>query len=109
MPLSEEEIIQKYIKRYGRNKTPGILNMLGKERPFIEAISTDLGREIMSSHIDMAEESFNKIRSLLAEVENPNQLDAKTMIAQAEYNVCLKIIQKIQARINKFKKYDNLE
>jgi hypothetical protein len=101
--LTKEEIIQLYVKKYGKN-AQDVLNWLGREQPFITAIETELGQEIMSSHIDMANESFNRFRSLIPENEDITKLNAKTIIALAEYNTCLRIIQKVTARINKFNK-----
>lgn len=105
--MKKDEIIAKYVAKYGKQNAQSILNWLGKQRSFIEAISTELGQEIMSIHIDAADESFNKLRSLLSKVEDITKLNVKTILAQAEYNVCLKLITDVQGRINKYNKYSS--
>ena len=103
MSLTKEEIIQLYIKKYGK-KAQDVINWLSRESKFIDAIETEVGQEIMSSHVDMANESFNRFRSLIPENEDITKLDVKTIIALAEYNVCLKIINKVTTRINNYYK-----
>ena len=80
--MKQDAVIQKYIKKYGRKGAADALNFLGKNKEFIEAISTDLGQEIMSMHIDIAEESFNKLRLLLSDVNDIGKLDFNTIEAQ---------------------------
>jgi len=104
-----DEIVNIYLKKFGntasgRKKTENMINYLAKEQNFIDAISTELGQQIMKSHIDLADEAFDKFMSLLPKNETIDKLNTETIIALAEYNSYVKIIGRIQDRINEFNK-----
>jgi len=96
--LTKEEIIEKYVKRYGK-KAEDMLNWIGKEKIFIDAISTELGQEILSSHIDMAKNSLDRFCSLLPDNEDIDKLNTKTIIALAEHNAYVNIVRRVSKRI----------
>jgi len=103
MSITKEEIIAKYVKRYGK-KAEDMLNWLGKEKIFIDAMATELGQQILSSHIDMANDSFNNFRNSIPDNEDITKLNTKTIIALAEYNTCVKIVTRVSKRIAEYKK-----
>lgn len=102
--LSREDILQLYVKKHGKNQAGNVINWLAKTEPFIEAITSEVGRQIMSAHVDRASRCFNEYHTLLEKEEDFSKMSVKTVMARAEYNVCLKIIKDVQAIINKYHK-----
>ena len=102
--MTKEEIIAAYIKKHGKNQASNVLNWIAKTEPFIEAISTELGQQIMSVHIDRADRCFYDYHNLLDAETDISKLSIKTILARAEYNVSIKIIHDVQTIINKYHK-----
>ena len=105
--MKDNPIVEMYLKKFGntergRAKTQDMINYLAKEEFFIEAISTEVGQHIMKSHIDLADEAFDRFRSSLPTNEDINKLNTKTIIALAEYNAHISIIRRVSERIKKF-------
>ena len=102
-PLSND-ILAAYILKYGKDKAPSVIRWLAKEEGFIDAISSPQGQEIMSIHIDAADEAFIRYHEALSTSTDMSNLNIQTIMAHAEYQVSLKIIKKVSARIATFKK-----
>ncbi|MCK5612187.1 hypothetical protein KAR91_60505, partial [Candidatus Pacearchaeota archaeon] len=101
--LTNEEVIALYVQKYGKG-AKNVINWLAKEQHFVDAISTELGQQVMSAHTDRAAKCFDAYHSALATEDDISKLSMETVMARAEYNVCLKIIADVQARINKYNK-----
>lgn len=95
MDIEEERIAlenrDKYAKRHGSAQLSKLLSVLGKQRQFVQAWETPVGREILSDLILLAEEKLEKIVE-----EKADEKD------RADYRVCKKLLTKFRDKINSY-------
>ena len=95
-----EEIIQRYVKKHG-NKAKEVPQYLAKEQPFIEAISSEMGAQIMSMIIEDTNNSLKQFMDKMSEGVSPTEL----VTINADYQAGLRFIKRVQNRINNYSKY----
>ena len=74
------EVIGAYLAKKGQKANP-LLSVLGKRQPFIEAMSTTLGRELLDDALVVMQEIMQKIwpeAQIEVDVEIPAALEART-------------------------------
>ncbi len=95
MHIKQESIllddIEKYGKKHGSTPTSKLLSVLGRQRQFIQAWETPVGKEILSDLILLAEEQLEKIVEEKADDKD-----------RADYRVCKKLLTKFRDKINSY-------
>ncbi len=90
--LVNHEKFEEFLKTNGK-RAAKILSSLGKHQKFVDALSIDLGQELMIDLLTTTEELLDKI------------IDEKaTSEEKAEYRVCKKIYTKWLNRLSEYKK-----
>lgn len=90
------ESIERYTAKHGIDRTTRLLSSLGKDKRFISAWESEVGKELMGKLLSMADD---RLDSIIQE-----KADEKI---RAEYRVCMELLLYFKRRINLF--YKNQE
>ena len=90
MPTQQQTQFEAFAKKEGR-KSAQILSNLGKKKVFIDALSTELGQELLKDVLRMSESKLNKIIN-----EDANTMD------KAMFKVCKFLAHKWTDRVNSY-------
>lgn len=83
-----QQVIENFIQKHGK-KASQILSALGKSQPFIEAIQTNIGQELLKDALEMIQERLDKIIN-----------EEATELEKAEYRVLRTITTRWVDKIN---------
>jgi len=91
--ISEQDRInlQKLTRKMGSENARMLLSVLGREKAFVDAITSPLGEELMSDVVNSLEARFELV---INEKDNPE--------TRAEIRVLREILRKWQKKINQY-------
>lgn len=85
--------IEDYAKKHGARSCARIMSVLGKKRPFYDAIRTELGLELLKDNIIRLEDLLEK------QIEKPDEM---TDDDRVEYKVLKRITETWAGRIKSY-------
>ena len=85
--------IEGFSKKYGVQRTSRLLSSLGKDRQFIDAWESPIGKEILGHLLTIIDQKLDKIIN-----EEANDKD------RAEYRVCMEHLLYFKDRVNAHEK-----
>lgn len=85
--------IEQYSNKHGSAKTGRLLSALGKDKQFVAAWDSSVGKELMGELLSMTDEGLTRIIDETADDR-----------VKAEYRVCMALLNRFKDRINKYQK-----
>lgn len=87
------QTIEDYAKKHGSRSCARIMSVLGKKRPFYDAIRTEIGQELLKDNIIRLEELLDK------QIEKPDEM---TNDDRVEYKVLKRLTETWAGRIKSY-------
>jgi len=85
--------IDKFSKKHGAERTSRLLSALGKDRQFIDAWESPVGKEILGHLLNIIDQKLDKIIN-----------EESTDKDRAEYRVCMEHLLYFKKKINEYEK-----
>jgi len=101
--MTADEVIQQYVKQYGRN-AKAVLEYLAREAPFVEAMETKIGQYVLGMVIEDTNMHLQNFISALTVEEGSQKLNESLVTMKHDYKAGMRLLNRIRDRINEFNK-----